>query len=291
MKNNTALFTVFYPSVEPYVSDFLHSLCNQTDKNFTLYLLNDGLPNVEEFLEGKGLPFKVMEKTGNPAALRKAGIQWAVAEGAEKIIFADADDFFADNRIEISIKMMADYDVVCNDILLTGEHISRPVSMFGPAFKDQMEITANDIVNGNCLGLSNTSIKADRISELLAEIPDDIIAFDWIFYALCLHAGGTAIYTNNTHTYYRQHEGNIASPMLFSEEQILRAIRVKRDHYKCLAKYYKEYTKLSKRYDELYTRIQSDSLLKNDYCKSIQLNTGDVSLWWEPIKTLQELRL
>ena len=42
--------------------------------------------------------------------------------GFQSIIFADADDYFADNRIEISKKMIVDHDVVCNEILLTGRN-------------------------------------------------------------------------------------------------------------------------------------------------------------------------
>ena len=291
MKINTAVFTVSYPSVEPYISDFLHSLSKQKDKNFALFLLNDGLPDIGRFLEAIDFPVKVLEKTGHPAALRKAGIQWVVSEGVERIVFADADDYFADNRIEISKKMMVDHDVVCNELLLIGQEYPQPVPMLGGLLKDEMEITTEDIVNGNCLGLSNTSIKVDKISELMSEIPDDITAFDWIFFTLCLHAGAKAIFTNNTQTYYRQHGDNIGSPCAFSEEQILRGARVKRDHYNFLSKHYDRYDKLSKKYERLYSRLQSDVLLKDDYCKAIRMNATDVSIWWEPIKTLQELRL
>jgi glycosyltransferase involved in cell wall biosynthesis len=291
MKNNTAIFSVSYPGVEPYISDFLHSLLKQTDKNFTLFLLNDGLHDIGGFLEGIEFSVKVFEKTGHPAALRKAGIQWAISEGAESIIFADADDYFADNRIEISKKMMVDHDIVCNELLLTGQKYSQPVPMLGGLLKDETEITIEDIVKGNCLGLSNTSIKVDKISKLMLEIPDDSIVFDWTFFTLCLHAGAKAIFTNNTQTYYRQHGDNIASPCSFSEEQILRGVRVKRDHYNFLLNHYDGYTNLSKQFRKLYSRMQSDAVFKNDYCKAIRMNATDVAMWWEPIKTLQELRL
>ncbi|MBW2003489.1 MAG: glycosyltransferase family 2 protein [Deltaproteobacteria bacterium] len=291
MMMDTAIFSVSYPGVEPYIPDFLHSLSKQTDKNFELFLLNDGLPDIGRFLEGIDFSVKVLEKTGHPAALRKAGIQWAISEGAELIIFADTDDYFADNHIEISKKMMVEHDVVCNEILLTGHKFPQPVPMLGGLFQDGMEITAKDIMNGNCLGLSNSSIRVDKISELMSEIPDDIIAFDWTFFTLCLHAGVKAIFTNNTQTYYRQHGNNIASPCSFSEEQILRGVKVKRDHYKFLSKHYDGYIKLSKEFERLYSELQSDVLLKDNYCKAIRINATDVSMWWEPIKTLEELRL
>lgn len=253
--------------------------------------LNDGFSDIEQFLEGIDFHIKVLEQTDHPAALRKSGIQWVISEGAEVIVFADADDYFADNRIEISKKLLVDYDVICNEILLIGQKFPQPVSMLGELFKDEMEITTEDIVNGNCLGLSNTSIRADKISALMTEMPEDVIAFDWTFFALCLHADAKAIFTKNTETYYRQHGDNIASPCSFSEEQILRGVRVKRDHYNFLSKHYDGYINLSKKFESLYSRLQSDVLLKEDYYKAIRMNATDVSIWWEPIKTLEELGL
>jgi len=216
MKNNTAILSVVYPGVEPYLSDFFRSLSKQTDKNFDLFLINDGLLDIGRFLEEFDFPIKVLNQEGHPAALRKAGIQWIVSEGAKSIIFGDADDYFSDNRIEISKNKMVDFDVVCNEILLTGQKFPQPVPMLGEIFKDKMEITPKDIKNGNCLGLSNTSIKTDKISELVSEIPDDIIAFDWTFFALCLRSSAKAIFTNNAQTYYRQHGDNVAIPYSFT---------------------------------------------------------------------------
>lgn len=291
MKNNNAIFSVFYPRVEPYIPEFLYSLSKQTDKNFTLFLLNDGLSDVERFLKKVNFPVKILDQTGYPAALRKVGIQWVISEGAEAVVFADADDYFADNRIEISKKMMGYHDVVCNEILLTGQKYPQPVPMLGRVFKNRREITIEDIVHGNCLGLSNTSIKLGKIPVLMSEIPDDVIAFDWAFFTLCLHAGAKATFTKNTETYYRQHGDNIASPCSFSEEQILRGVKVKWDHYQMLSKFYKEYEPLAKLFGELLVQLQSDVMLKRNYCQAVRKHAPAIPLWWEPIKTLEELQI
>ena len=99
---DTAVFSVVYPGVEIYFPEFLSTLSKQTDRNFTVFLINDGLPNIEDFLKRTDLDVKVKEAQESPAALRKMGIRWAQEEGAKNIIFADSDDYFAKNRVEIS---------------------------------------------------------------------------------------------------------------------------------------------------------------------------------------------
>lgn len=287
----TAIFSVFYPGAEPYIPDFLQSLSKQTDDDFILFLINNGCNDIGRFFRRIDFPVKVLEQNGQPAELRKAGIQWITNEGLEVIIFADADDYFAENRVEISKKMLVDYDLICNEILLVGEIIPQPIPMLGEFLKDRMEINPKHIMSGNFLGLSNSSIRVDKISSLTKNIPDDVVAFDWAFFALCLHAGAKAIFTSNTQTYYRQHGDNIASPCSFSEDQILRGIRVKRDHYRLLLKFYNEYNRLANAFERLHSHIQSDILFKEKYCESVRSRCSAVPIWWEPIKTREELGL
>lgn len=73
---DTVVFSVVYPGVEAYFPEFLSTLSKQTDRNFALFLINDGLPNIEDFLKRTDLDVKVKEAQKSPAALRKAGVQW-----------------------------------------------------------------------------------------------------------------------------------------------------------------------------------------------------------------------
>jgi glycosyltransferase involved in cell wall biosynthesis len=291
MKKDVAVFSVCYAGVEPYISDFLRSLSAQTDKHFTLFLLSDGFPDLGRHIDDIDFPVRVLERTGHPAALRKTGIQWVVSEGEEAIIFADSDDYFAENRIETARRMLGGWDVVCNEILLAGRGFQQPASMFGKLFGDIREISAEDITYGNCLGLSNTSMRVDKIPPFMTAIPDNTIAFDWDFFALSVHAGARVAFTKETKTYYRQHDNNIASPRSFSEEQILRGVKVKRDHYGLLSRYYDEYTDLAQVYQSLFERMQSDGPLRDNYCEAVRTHAIDASMWWQSIKTLKELGL
>ncbi len=286
---NVAIFSVVYPGVEKYIPEFLSSLSRQTDKGFTLFLINDGFVGLKAFLKKTDLNVQVLEKSSSPAELRKIGIEWVVSKGAEIIIFADADDYFENNRIELSKKMLIHYDIVCNEMLLVGKEVSQPTLMLEKFFDDKTEINTSDIATDNCMGLSNTALRIDSISRDIESIPNNIIAFDWALFALCIHAGARAVFTKETKTYYRQHPNNTASPQCFSEQQIMKGVEVKKDHYQLLSKFYKEYVSLADLFESLLSRLQNNNSLKQKYCQAVKQQGSNISLWWEPIKSLEEL--
>lgn len=286
-----AVFSVVYSGVEPYIPEFLSSLSKQTDKDFTLFLINDGLVDIDIFLKKVDLDVKIIKKSGLPAELRKFGIEWIVSEGAKKIIFADADDYFANNRIEMSKKISDDYDLICNELLLVGQDFPKPIPMLGKFFENKTEINKDHIAAGNCMGLTNTTLCTESIPSCFGLIPDSVIAFDWALFAMCIHAGARTVFTNETKTYYRQHINNTASVQSFSEKQIMRGVQVKKDHYQLLSKFYEDYTRLANLFENLFFQLQNDKILKEKYCQAVKQQAPDVSLWWEPIKLFEELGL
>jgi len=288
----TAVFSVVYPGIDDYFAEFIASLSKQTQKNFTLFLINDGLANIEAFLRRTNFNVNVKNAgIGSTVALRKMGIQWVVESGAEVIIFADADDYFAENRVEISNNILDEYDVVFNELILTGQGLLDAVPMLGTHFSDGEVVDCARIRTANCMGMSNTAMRVKSIPAYFDQIPDDIVAFDWPFFALCLHAGAKGIFTNKTETYYRQHDNNLASPCSFKEEQILRGVRVKSEHYKVLSSVYEEYKSLADIFGGLLAQLQSDGALRRKYCQAVREQSPSMPLWWESIKTLEELGL
>jgi glycosyltransferase involved in cell wall biosynthesis len=288
---NIALFSVIHPNALPYFNKFLNSLANQTYKDFNLFLVNDGASNIEEMI--RRFDFNIILKNigGTPSSIRKAGIEWILLQGADIIIFADSDDYFMDNRIEISINMLSYYDIVFNELMIISENIQQPFPMLKHRFKEGAELFKDNIKYSNCMGLSNTAINTKGITRSLSQIPDDIIAFDWTFFSLCLHEGTKAVFTEQTATYYRQHENNIASPQSFTEDQILRGVQVKRDHYRFISRIINKYVSISKEFDELFERINIDTTLRDKYCHEVKNQSPPSPLWWESIKTLEELGL
>lgn len=287
----TAVLSVIYPEVKPYVFEFLSSLSTQTNKDFTLFLINNGFKGIDMFLKKVDLDVQVIKKRGSPAKLRKDGIEWVVSSGVKTIIFADADDYFADNRIEVLKRMLADYDIVCNEMALVGQGIPYPMTMLEKFFENKMEIHKEHIATGNCMGLTNTAASAEIINRYFQLIPDAITAFDWALFALCIHAGAHTVFTNETKTYYRQHADNTASPRCFSEKQIMRGVAVKRDHYRFLSGFYKEYALLADSFKDLFVRLRNNKKLKQKYCRAVKDQASAAGFWWGPIKLAEELGL
>lgn len=288
----TAILSVVYPGIERFFQDFLFSLSIQSNKKFTLFLMNDGLNDVNKFLQQVCFEVKVKDMhSGLPAALRKKGIRWVIESGADVIIFADADDWCAENRVEISISILDAHKLVFNELMLTGIGFTEPKQMLASHFDEQEAIDHTNIQTANFMGLSNTAIQVKYIPANFEKIPDNIIAFDWAFFALCLHAGVKGVFTKKTSTYYRQHGKNVASPNSFRDEQILRGLRVKSEHYKFLSGLYKEYIALSDNFSKLLVQLKSDEALRRKYCRVVREQAPAMPLWWETIKTLEDLEL
>ncbi|MDH3975356.1 MAG: glycosyltransferase family 2 protein [Deltaproteobacteria bacterium] len=284
-----AVFSVVYPGLEKYLPDFFNSLSNQTDVGFELFLINDGLEGLGGSLGKLPFPVRVKDSKDSPSALRKRGINWLMNEGIEAVVFADADDYFSENRVEIVKRLLLKNNLVYNELILFGEQLHSPLPMLTNFYKENEEITAKDLVSYNCLGLSNTSIRLDKIPEKIMEIPDNQIAFDWDFFSLILHSGISAFFTGKAKTWYRQHEKNIASPSSLKDEQILRGIHIKRDHYCLMSQWYEEYNDLEKEFRKLLTRLKTDDLMKKKYCNAVRKQFSHIQRWWEPMKLIDEL--
>lgn len=292
VRMNIAVFSVIYPGIDDYFSEFLASLSRQSNKNFTLFLINDGLSSVVEFLQQTDLDAKVKDVGwGSPTKLRMIGIQWIMEAGVDAIIFADADDTFAENRVEISANILQEQELVFNELILTGQGFVDFKPMLETHFRDEELVNSSRIRTGNCMGLSNTAIRVESIPSYFDQIPDSITAFDWAFFALCLHAGAKGVFTKRTATYYRQHDNNIANPCSLTEVQIVRWVQIKSEHYRFLSRFYAEYFPLKDYYGKLLDKLQANEIQRREYCEAVRKFAPVMPLWWEPIKTLEALGL
>ena len=216
----TAVLTVVYEEVQSYINDFMNSLQKQTDTNFDLIIINDGFNQLEKFVSRFNINSRILHFKTSFVGTRKQGIRWLKEEGYDTVVFADSDDYFNWQRVELTKKLLINYDLVCNELILFGENISGIMPMASSRFYDGQLLTLKNIYHGNIMGMSNTGARLKCILPLIDIIPDDVVAFDWILYSLALLKGCTCVFTNKAKTYYRQHSNNIASPQDYTEEKL-----------------------------------------------------------------------
>ena len=288
------VLTFVYPSVMKYFGQFLGSMNQQSNKLFELYIVNDNVENLEEFITFQNINVKirVIPISGgfSPSQIRTIGIQWAINASADCIIFADADDYFARNRVEVSAKLLESKDLIFNDLVAVGKGINIPKSLLTKRFKEGDAISFSDLENSNCLGLTNTAVKTKELHSVIEQTTKDVIAYDWYLFSLLLRKGLLAWFTQQTHTYYRQHDCNIASLTNFDDNSIVAGIKVKMLHYEANTIFGKMYEEKAVQFRNLYNQIEKDALLKSYYCSKVRQSIMDSPLWWENIITQEDLK-
>jgi len=275
-----AVLTTVYPEVAHYLPEFFNSLKEQTNTDFDLLIANDGLSDLSY-----DVPFNVKVKSfsGTPVNIRKELIAWALELNYEGLIFADADDIFDSNRIaSLNEKLESGAQVVFHDLLLWGENITIPNSMFLGRFSAGQILNVNDIKSSNFLGLSNTSIRTDGVYEALQGVSDDVIAFDWTFFTRLLFMQNCQLkYVNETLTHYRQYGSNMASPLDLSDEQILLSVRVKKQHYSSIADLGDFYKEMALQFYKLNELLINSKIFNETYLERIRTIVPINPLWWE----------
>ena len=289
----TAVLTVAYaaPEIETYAAECLASLERQTDADFSVMIIKDGLSGLDDILRERHLNLSVQSVSGTPAAIRRTAILAAIDLGFDVLVFADIDDYFDDNRVAVAKQLVAEGEVlVCNELMLFGRGYERPRPMLGPRFADGEMITAPDLNDANCMGMSNTAMRADAIDTGLLDRTNDVTAFDWLFFTLLLRSGLNARFTTATNTRYRQHAGNVANARDLSNVDILRGVRIKREHFAALSDDpYFHWRAVA--FAATAERLNADAALAQRYCVAVRAAAPPSPLWWEPIKTLEELSL
>jgi hypothetical protein len=271
-----ALVTVIFPDIKEFFSEFAESLRNQTDQNFQLFILNDGC-NLSDF-DLTGFEYTILSAGGSITKNRERLISEAFKQKYEWIVFADADDWFEVNRIEVIRGLTRNYDIIANDIApFSNEQYSDP--KFEKILGKFRQIDLNFIFDKNLFGLSNVACRTKFLKDLV--IPPEIIAVDWYLFSKALQAGAKACFTSLTKTYYRQWEKNIIGIDKISDKAISTGVRAKYFHFKYMSDSDPRYLEDLSWLQNLYSNIENDDF--NTYAFKVR-QAGLTTFWWENIK-------
>jgi sugar O-acyltransferase (sialic acid O-acetyltransferase NeuD family) len=275
-----AFLTTLFPICEKYLHDFLQSLTNQTWKEFDLIVLNDGFNDFTRFKEQyNNLNIIEIPSANNIAKNREALIKFSLVNNYDIAVFGDIDDYFSSNRIEKSLHLLGECDVVVNDLttIFDGEVATK--NIFSKRLQNGEVIATNFILEKNIFGLTNTAINLQGLRHLDILFNKELIAVDWFFYSKLLLLQKKAIFTNETISFYRQYNKNTAGLGVLTKESILKSIKVKEQHYRLLSKKHIIFKKL------LSDSLKLSEIVKNESeLKAIERKNNSLSLslfWWE----------
>ena len=209
MSNKVVFLTTIFPTEEKFLEDFFESLVNQTYTNFDIVVVNDGYENFNKIKsQFSTLTIIELPYRNTPVKNREHGINFCKANDYNILIFGDCDDFFSNNRIEKSVDLLSNYDIVVNDLSLFNDSGIYEICYFSNRIANNSEIEYSFIKDKNIFGLSNTAINLKIINKVNFPLGEEIV--DWYFYKKLLSEGNSSIFTNETETYYRQYENNYA---------------------------------------------------------------------------------
>jgi glycosyltransferase involved in cell wall biosynthesis len=281
-KNDTCVFTVAYPLMEKWIPQFTESLLKQSLKDFDLVIVNDGLDlKMLNPLEQK-FNCIILPSGGSIAKNRSAGFSGILNNGYRYVIFADADDLMAENRISISKRLLDDYDIVVNDLTLinpNGEYIMD--QYLSARLGSLKRINLNEILDYNFIGLGNSSARVEILHNII--IPENIEAVDWYLFSLLLYRGHNAVFTSSTSTLYRQHHSNLIGLNQLDENNILLLAEQKYLHYFYLQNLSEHHQNRFIEFSKLVVKLK-DPIFRKKYLEKMSDQEPEYPFWFESIK-------
>ena len=204
---NVAFLTTIFPMKEQFLNDFFDSLSRQTYDKFDVIVVNDGYDNFYDVkIKYQNLSIIELPYSDTPAKNREYGINYCIDNKFDILIFGDSDDYFSNNRITKSVKLLSDHEIVVNDLttfdktgIIQHKYISTRV-------KNNSIINYSFIKDKNIFGMSNTAINLNILDKV--KFDDSLVAVDWLMFKDLLKLGHKAIFTNEIISYYRQYSDN-----------------------------------------------------------------------------------
>lgn len=271
MSPKIAFLTTIFPMKKEYLDHFFNSLLNQTYKKFEIIVVNDGYEDFN-IIKQKFKTLKIIELRykNTPAKNREYGINYVKDNNYEILIFGDSDDYFENNRIEESIELLKEYEIVVNDLSLFNANGIYKKKYLSNRVTNNEIIDFKFILEKNIFGLSNTAINLKVIDTV--HFNSNLIAVDWYLFSILLLKTKRAIFTNKTLTYYRQYSENTIGIGEITADNLTNIIKVKKIHYRLMKKHHYCYEELYKDVIELGNKKNVINL------KDLQIKNP---LWWE----------
>ena len=232
MTITTALYTTYYPAVDPYLPKWRDSLLSQTDRDVVIVVGLDGesADRVQKLLGPNVSPTFFEAMPGEtPITLRSRVLERITAE-FEAVIMSDMDDILLPTRISSAKYMLRNSDLNCCAMQVSKDDALVADALFNPCVR-------REPFRSNVFGLTNTAWRSELLAKCLpvtAEVP----IMDWLL-ATRAWVGSSKLITYDPvpRVVYRQHANSVARIIPpFSAEEVLQASKLVSTHYEVVMK-------------------------------------------------------
>lgn len=231
-RNETVLYTTFYPAIIRYLPKWWESVRAQSDPEFDLCIGLDGMrPEEAETAIGDRLPASWLSfKDLTPASIRQQAFL-SLTEQYKSIVLVDADDVLYPTRIEAARRALSEVGMVGCALRLIDSEGSDLGAVFAPKRSIESETF---LLQHNVFGLSNTAYRADVLKRCLP-LPANCLLIDWLLATRVWALEEHFSFDHTPHMFYRQYADNTARVIApFSPSQVLTASSRVLSHYECL---------------------------------------------------------
>ncbi|PTX42606.1 glycosyl transferase family 2 [Christiangramia gaetbulicola] len=273
---NTVLVTYIYPEAVKFFPDFIKTVNEQTNQNFTIHIFNDGVKNVKKFFHGLSGGVEITNLEGSISEIRFKSLEILKNSKSDFIIFQDIDDLMSKNRIQITLKLLENRALVCNDLSLFSKGEIKETNIWQKRLGKIFEFNYKFLEDKNIVGFGNTAIRRELLNFDL-KISNTPIAVDWfVFYQILLKHQQTVLFTSECTTIYRQHEDNIIGITDdLSTERQLTILNGKIAHYKALNEIGINFSSDLEKIEDLNERLKISN--------NIHKKPNTEAFWWEQI--------
>jgi len=268
---------------EKYLKEQIDSILNQTYQDFVLYIRDDNsVDSTKKIIEDykRLYPEKIVEVKDEKIARGACKNFMNLLEYVYNLkrhdlfMFADQDDFWLKNKVEITVK---EYNKISNTeqpILVHTDLnvVDSDLNLISKSFINYSSLNSNCkefnkyLIQNNVTGC--TMLINEKLVELVKFDIENIRMHDWYF-ALIASAFGKVIFINSSTIQYRQHDNNVLGAKKSNEiKEIYLKIKsnfknktIKRD----LKELFKQANSFKKEHYELLDENKQKIL--NEFCK------------------------
>jgi hypothetical protein len=228
-----AVYTTIYPGAEAYLVDWYHSVRQQIDQDFQLWIGLDMMrsESVQNVLGSAVKATWVAAPLGaTPALIRQQALA-RIVETCSGVVLVDCDDLLHPSRVAAArVDLQASELAGCALRL-----IDQQGKGLGLTFGLPPELEPEDVFpRNNVFGFSNSAFRSDLLKRCLP-IPAGAVLVDWFLATRAWLLGAKLLFDSVPRMDYRQHPTNTARVRFpFSRDQVISDTALVRQHFQLL---------------------------------------------------------